>query len=367
MWTRPRNRELLVAAGLFAIGVLIYGLELDLVFGDEQPTTTTARLAVLAVACLGTALRRAAPVVALVIATAAALVDLTRGLSLPVIMAFVDVLFVVSLDGPRRLHRVLIGVVAVATLGLTLTVAVLGDWRESFYAGLQVFSLVCVPVWWATNIRQHRENAEQVARIAELDRRAAVASERTRMARDLHDVIAGHLSAIAIQSEAVLSMQADSETVRTVLKSVRENSVRSLAEMRTMIDVLRADDPVDEPAIARLADADLLVDSARAGGLAVECALDDVDGLPAAVDLAAYRILQEALTNALKHGSSASVRVERQVRRLVVVVRNTARDTAAEGSGTGLVSMAERAHAVGGTFSAGRDGRDWLVRAELPL
>ncbi|MEV0677556.1 histidine kinase [Actinosynnema sp. NPDC050436] len=364
---RPKRRDLLVAVGFFALGMLIYHLRLHLIIGGtERPTTLGEHLAILALACAGAAFRRSAPAFALVVVAAAAAVDLTRGLSLPVIMVFVDALFVVTLEGPRRLHRALVGVVATATLGLTLTVAVLLDWRESLYAGFQVFSLFGVPVWWATNIRQHRDSAVQVARIAELDRRAAVDAERNRMARDLHDVIAGHLSAIAIQSEAVLSMPADSQTVRTVLRSVRENSVRSLEEMRTMIDVLRADDPVDEPVAVRLADSGRLVDSARAGGLDVDFEMDRVDGLPVAVDVAAYRILQEALTNALKHGASATVRVERQLRRLVVTVRNTARESA-EGSGTGLVSMAERAHAVRGTFSAGRDGDQWLVRAVLPL
>ncbi|CCH30471.1 histidine kinase [Actinosynnema sp. NPDC047251] len=364
---RPKNRDLLVAVGFLAIGMLIYHLEMDVVFSRRSADAPLGtHVAVLAVACVGTAFRRSLPAFALVTVAAAAAVDLTLGLSLPVIMVFVDVLFVVTLEGPRRLHQALIGVVAVATLGLTLTVAVLFDWRESIYAGFQVFSLFGVPVWWATNIRQHRDSARQVARIAELDRRAAVDAERNRMARDLHDVIAGHLSAIAIQSEAVLSMPADSETVRTVLRSVRENSVRSLEEMRTMIDVLRADDPVDEPVAVRLADAGRLVESARAGGLDVDFEMDRVEDLPVAVDVAAYRILQEALTNALKHGSSASVRVERQIRRLVVVVRNTARE-ASKGSGTGLVSMAERAHAVHGTLVAGRDGDQWLVRAELPL
>ncbi|WP_309110713.1 histidine kinase [Saccharothrix sp.] len=368
MQIRPKRREVLVALGFFALGTVIYLLKLDLVFGgDDVPTPLWMRLAILAVGCLGTLFRRSLPGLGLALAFGAVLLDLTRGLGIPVVMVFIDVLFVVSLDGPRRLHRALIGIVAVATLGLTLTVAVLSsDWRESLYAGLQMFSLVVVPVWWATNVRQHRESAQQLARISELDRRAAVNAERTRMARDLHDVVAGHLSAIAIQSEAVLSMPADSATVRTVLKSVRENSLQSLAEMRTMIDVLRADDPLDEPVTVRLADASRLVESARAGGLAVDLAADGVDGLPVAVDLAAYRILQEALTNALKHGADASVRVERQVRRLVLVVRNAVR-TSGDGSGTGLVSMAERAHAVGGTFAAGRDGDEWVVRAELPL
>lgn len=370
MEIRPKRREVLVAAGFFALGTLIYQLDLDLMFGgDDRPTPMAVRLAILGVACVGTLFRRTLPALALVIVVGAVLADFTRGLGMPVIMVFIDAIFVASLDGPRRLHRFLIGAVATATLGLTLTVAVLGDWRQSLYAGLQMFSLVVVPVWWATNVRQHRESAEQLARISELDRRAAVNGERARMARDLHDVVAGHLSAIAIQSEAVLSMSADSETVRTVLKSVRENSLRSLEEMRTMIDVLRADDPVDEPVAVRLADAARLVESARAGGLEVDFETDDVSGLPAAVDVAAYRILQESLTNALKHGASATVRVERQVRLLVLVVRNAVRGTTrgAEGSGTGVVSMAERARAVGGVFAAGRDGDDWVVRAELPL
>ncbi|MBW4717671.1 sensor histidine kinase [Saccharothrix obliqua] len=367
MEIRPSKRDVLVAVGYFALGTVIFQLKLDLVFaGGERSADFQTRLAVLALACAGAAFRRSAPALSIVVVSAAVALDLAGGLTMPVILVFIDVLFAAALHGSHGLHRGLVAVVATGTLGVTLLVAVLGDWRTSLYAGLQVFSLICVPVWWATNVRQHRDSAEQVARIAELDRRAAVAAERNRMARDLHDVVAGHLSAIAIQSEAVLSMPADSETVRTVLKSVRENSVQSLAEMRTMIDVLRADDPVDAPVAVRLADAERLVDSARAGGLAVDFAMDQVQDLPVAVDVAAYRILQEALTNALKHGSDATVRVERQVRRLVVVVRNRARDDA-EGSGTGLVSMAERAHAVGGVVKAGRDGDRWVVRAELPL
>lgn len=366
-----KHRDLLVAVAFFAVGLVVHRLGMDLVMGGrDNRTPFDVRAAILAVACAGQVFRRSAPAVALAVVTAAAAVDLYHGLSMPVMMVCIDVLFVAALHGPRRLHRVLVGAVAALTVGIAAVVALLGDWRLSFYAGLQVFSLLVVPVWWATNVRQHREGAEQMARIVELDRRAAVSAERNRMARDLHDVVAGHLSAIAIQSEAVLSMRdGDPETSRTVLKAVRENSVRALAEMRMMIDVLRADDPVDEPVAVRLADVDRLVSSARAGGLDVELRGADVTGLPVAVDVAAYRIVQEALTNAVKHapGARASVALERQVRRLVVVVRNELRGTAGEGSGTGLVSMAERAHAVGGRCAAGRDGDEWVVRAELPL
>ncbi len=366
-----KHRDVLVAVAFFAVGLVVHRLGMDMVLGGSDTRTPFGlRLAVLTVACVGQAFRRRAPVVALAVVSAATAADLYLGLSMPVMMVCIDVLFVAALHGPRRLHRVLVGTVAAMTVGITVAVAVVGDWRLSFYAGLQVFSLLVVPVWWATNVRRHREGAEQVTRIAELDRRAAVNGERNRMARDLHDVVAGHLSAIAIQSEAVLSMrEGDPETVRTVLKSVRENSVRSLAEMRTMIDVLRADQPVDEPVTVRLADVGRLVESAAAGGLAVEFRGANVDGLPVGVDVAAYRIVQEALTNALKHapGARTSVVLERQVRRLVVVVRNDAVD-GPRGTGTGLVSMAERAEVVGGTFAAGReDDGDWVVRAEFPL
>ncbi|GAA1290641.1 sensor histidine kinase [Saccharothrix xinjiangensis] len=366
-----KHRDLLVAVAFFTSGLLVHLLDLDLVMGDRgRQYPTGVGLAVLGVACAGQVFRRSAPVPALVVVTAAAAVDLALGLSMPVAMVCVDVLFAAALHGPRRLHQFLVGVVAVLTVGITAVVAALGDWRLSFYAGLQVFSLLVVPVWWATNVRQHREGAEQMARIVELDRRAAVGAERTRMARDLHDVVAGHLSAIAIQSEAVLSLRdGDPGTSRAVLKAVRENSVRALEEMRMMIDVLRADDPVDEPVAVRLVDVGRLVESARAGGLDVAFRGTDVTGLPAAVDVAAYRVVQEALTNAVKHapGAWASVALERQVRRLVVVVRNGWRGTSGDGTGTGLPSMAERAHAVGGRCAAGREGEEWVVRAELPL
>ncbi|MCC8243668.1 histidine kinase [Saccharothrix sp. NEAU-S10] len=370
---RRKHRDVLTAVAFFALGLLIHRLGLDQVTGERGGSTPFGvRVAILAVACAGQVFRHRAPVVALGVAGAATAVDLHFGLSMPVMMVCIDVLFVATLHGSRGLHRVLVAVVATTTVGITAAAAAVEDWRQSFYTGLLLFSLLVVPMWWATNVRRHRESAEQVARIAELDRRAAVNAERNRMARDLHDVVAGHMSAIAIQSEAVLSLRSgDPETARTVLKSVRENSVRALAEMRTMIDVLRADEPVDEPVSVRLADVGGLVESAAAAGLDVELRGADVGELPVGVDVAAYRIVQEALTNAVKHapGARTSVVLERQVLRLVVVVRNDVVDgPRGTGTGTGLVSMAERAHLVGGVFAAGPDGAgDWVVRAEFPL
>jgi signal transduction histidine kinase len=164
----------------------------------------------------------------------------------------------------------------------------------------------------------------------------------------------------------------DPKLVKTVLKSVRENSIQSLAEMRAMIEVLRADGGAEDPrtAPARLAELDRLIDSARAGGLDLDVRRSDKSAdLPVAVDLAAYRIVQEALTNALKHASGGVAKVEVRVEdgKLVVEVTNELTSTPGTGTGTGLVSMRERAHAVGGEFSAGPWAGGWRVRAVLPI
>jgi signal transduction histidine kinase len=112
-----------------------------------------------------------------------------------------------------------------------------------------------------------------------------------------------------------------------------------------------------------------LVDSARAGGLDVSVDQYDVDGLSVAVDLAAYRIVQEALTNAMKHasGGSAAISLAVDSGTLMVKVTNSLTGDPGTGTGTGLVSMRERAHAVGGSLSAGPSPEGWRVHAVLPV
>jgi signal transduction histidine kinase len=230
------------------------------------------------------------------------------------------------------------------------------------------------------NVRRQREVAaerrarvDHEARIAELDHKAAAAEERARMARDLHDVIAGHLSAIAIQSAAALSMaETDPVMMIKVLKAVRENSVASLSEMHAMIGLLRSEEArFERTTPARLRDIDRLLASARAAGLDVHLRAEGADGLPAAVDLSAYRIVQEALTNVVKHapGSRAEITVGRSDSMLVVeVINEGVRRNGFLRSGRGLLNMRERAQAVGGVLEAGPSGgRRWRVRAELPV
>jgi signal transduction histidine kinase len=294
-----------------------------------------------------------------------------------------ELLYCSVLYTSERLSWTVAGATAAVAGGAALVSLVFDGGRAAVLVVLNLGLVLAVPVLWGREVRLHRghteterERAEQAYRMAELDRAAAVAAERTRMARDLHDVIAGQLSGIAIQSEAALTLpDPDPAVLRRVLQSVRRDSVASLAEMRTMIGLLRADgagdgDPRTAPAgLDRL---EALLESAGNTGLRIE--VDDARGgtadLPAAVDLAAFRIVQESLTNAAKHapGSRVRLHLDDHDGELVIEIENdlVRGAPAGGGTGTGLLGLYERADAMGGTVSAGPEGRCWRVRAVLP-
>ncbi|MEV6877314.1 histidine kinase [Amycolatopsis sp. NPDC051128] len=373
------QQDALIALTTWLIGFLGYAAGIHRLLTAYDHAPLWVRLLELTALCGLELFRRWVPG-ALLLATAVLAVDILLSPSLPVVIIYTDFLYAATLYGSRRTSRVMIGVAALSVAAVFAAVLLLAQqWRTAVLAAVSVLPFVLTPVWWAANLRQQRDiaeteraNAEQLAKIAQLDRRAAVAAERGRMARDLHDVIAGHLSAIAIQSEAALSMP-DPKLAKTVLESVRENSVSALEEMRAMIGLLKAEGgEAETTAPARLAELAKLVDSARASGLEVHVGstVDAGVALPAAVDLTAYRIAQEALTNAVKHAPGGQVDVD--VRYLdgvlAVEVRNDVhhppRDPA---DGAGLLNMRERADAVGGRLTAGPAGDGWLVRAELPV
>lgn len=380
------QQDLVITASSVAIGVLLYLIGWYPLFETNITPPGWVRPALFAGICVLELFRRRAPIPALVLGIALLVADAFFGVSMAMLIVFADLLYAATLYGPRRISQDMIPITAFTTI-----IAIIGalvftpDLRATIVTGLAALPFLVVPVWWATNIRQHQEiasaerrNALQLAKISELDQRAAIAAERARMARDLHDVIAGHLSAIAIQSEAALSINnADPETARSVLTAVRENSVRALEEMRAMIELLRADGSGQDEttAPAGLGELSTLVESARASGMLVEVhsEIDDLEILPAAVNLTAYRIAQEALTNAMKHAPQSRARVEvRQVDgALTVEVVNELSGTSPQpngtGTGAGLINMRERAAAVGGSLAAGPSESEWLVRAVLPV
>lgn len=197
---------------------------------------------------------------------------------------------------------------------MAFTVVPLAAFRkpEALLIGLVVGLVSLMPAATGWIVRNHRDaaeaadlRAEQTALLAEMDRAQAVVSERARMARELHDMVANHLSAIAIHSTAALSID-DPDTSRQALGVIRENSVEGLTEMRRLIGILRDTSDDTEPSAAPTLDGvGSLVEGARTNGLDVTLDADHGDSLPAPVELAAYRIVQESLTNVLKHASPA--------------------------------------------------------------
>ncbi|MDG4756712.1 histidine kinase [Micromonospora sp. WMMD710] len=380
------GRDLALAGASLAGGLVLYGLGMQPQIVPHPDVPPALFLAPLLVVCVAVGLRRAAPRTSLAVGTAALVVDTALGNSLGTVVVYTQVLYDACVYGPPRLWRWLLRItVALSLIGVVAGVLGFGQWRGAA-VGVPVVLAGLLPVLTGISVRQYRDQAaaeraraEQTARLVELDRRQAVSAERARMARELHDVVANHLSAVAIHATAALSVPGlDRGQVESALRVIRESSVQGLAEMRQMIEVLRdpgtggtaPDDALAETVTARLAETDRLVESIRAAGLAVRVRTDGRPGpLPVGVDLAAYRIVQESLTNALKHGTGdAELTIAYRPAEVVVTVENPVRRGGAglPGAGAGLIGMRERATLLAGRFSAGpRDGR-WQVRATLP-
>ncbi|GAA4592396.1 histidine kinase [Planotetraspora phitsanulokensis] len=371
----PFQRDALMAVAVFAGGLALLAGDAYVHRGQAAPLIAVP----LAAACLGVGLRRRRPVAALALGVAAIAGDIALGPSLGTVLVFTDNLYAATLYGPYRLARWLLGITSVLAVVVGAVAGVVArDWGALAVGGVQAGLVLTTPALTALIVRQHRDQAiaeraraVQLARLAELDRQAAVTAERSRMARELHDIIANHFSAVAIQSAAVIARQdLDAGAVRQVLESIRENSVRGMAEMRTMIGLLRAEADEPETTRHRMTDAPDLVERSRQAGMDVRLSVTGTSReLPPSIELAGYRILQESLTNALKHGTGrADVTVEYKHGEIVLTVENPCApdSTGLPGSGTGLVGMAERAMLVGGTFTVGPSGRPAGPRTEPP-
>ncbi len=227
-----------------------------------------------------------------------------------------------------------------------------------------------------------RAFVERGRRAADLEERAdrlershaeAVAGERATIARELHDVIAHSVSVMTVQAGAArLLLDKDPKRAREPLLAVEETGRQALAEMRRLLGILRADEqrPTLEPQPG-IAELESLVGHVRRAGLPVDIVIQgDPQALPPGIDLAAYRVVQEALTNALKHAGAA--RAEVAIRygpsALELAVTNDGHVPGNGRAGHGLVGMRERVALYGGDFHAGpRRGGGYSVHASLPL
>jgi len=344
--------------------------------------------AALAIALLSTvpiAWRRSYPVPAAAVGLAPGLVPTNASYVIVGYVAIFVLLYSAAAYEPdvRRVAAVTAFGVGVALVGSALNSEVLGE-----YVG--AVAIVVLPAVVGRVVRRHREQErrlEELTRHLEHEREraehAAVAEERARIARELHDVVAHSVSVIAIQSDAAeAALARDPSLAREPLQTIRGSAAEALAEMRRLLEVLREDGEGSElepqPGLAQLPA--LLERAGAAGPVTLE-----VEGeprpLPASVDLSAYRILQEALTNVRKHagGAAATVRLGWRPAALEIAVRDagtgangsTTGTQSPSGSGTsghGLLGMRERVRLHGGELRTGPapDG-GFEVTAVLPL
>ncbi|HXF37277.1 MAG TPA: sensor histidine kinase [Actinomycetota bacterium] len=228
----------------------------------------------------------------------------------------------------------------------------------------------------AEAVRLRRERAAEAIRIREEETRRRASEERLRIARELHDALGHHLSLINVQSGVALHLgQGLPEPARSSLVAIKQASKEALAELRSVLEILRQDDErAPRSPTSTLARLDDLVRRAAAAGLEVRTRTEGTPRpLPFGVDVAAFRIVQEALTNVARHAgaATATVRVAYGERDLLVEVDDDGRGPPAGspvGGGTGIVGMRERAAALGGELEAGpRPEGGFRVRARFPL
>jgi len=275
---------------------------------------------------------------------------------------------------------------AVVAIGIALVVArhPQSQWQLEtlWYVG------VCGGVWLMgysmRNRRIYVATLEEKAATLERERehlaRIAVADERATIARELHDVVAHSLSVMIVQADGGrYAFDSDPDQARQALTTVAETGREALADMRRLVEVLRSTQVEPDGADARITVAldhlDQLVERARSAGVTVDV---EVTGqrppLPPAVEVSLYRIVQEALTNVLRHaGAGAHVRLRLRYTPEAVSVsviddggEATVR-SAAHGSGHGLVGMRERVHVHGGELTVGPAEAGWAVEATIPL
>ena len=355
--------------------------------GSEQPTNAQ-RLSYLAVSVLaltGLLLRRRAPLfvlIALVVVYKAwAYLFFPPGVQIPFSPVLIVPILAYNAGAHTRGWRTLAGV--------AVLVLFFGPWIWNVLRGQQTgneltFGAVLTVAWLigkgmqryrnlTTSLRAQARQLEQ-----ERDERArlAVALERARIARELHDVIAHSVSVMVVQAAAERKVlgQEQHET-RDVLEMIERTGRQALVELRRMLGVLRrTDDTLLLAPQPRLSDLDSLIEQVREAGLPVAF---HVEGsrvpVPAGVELSAYRIVQETLTNTLKHGGRAHAEVTLRYLgdHLELVVVDDGRGSA-EGmrpnDGHGLVGMRERGSMLGGSLHAGpRESGGFLVTATLPL
>ena len=377
---RLNERDWRVLDRLLAAVALVVSM-LDVALNPNLNGPVVANLAVLAAMCVALLWRRTHPFVTLATVLTGAVV-LAEWLTPPpdtfaVVLILLTACYSVGRHVPGR--RALLGLVA--AVGTVVVVALIYDpgdviWPAVFFAGLP---------WLAGRTlrnqtmlaRELAEKAERATHAREEDERLAVAAERSRIGRELHDVLAHNLSVMVVQAGAARRIvERDPERATEAAQLIERTGREALAELRHMFGAVRRGEGEDLSGPPSLARVEELAAGARAAGLRVRLLVEgDPVSLPPGVDLAAYRVVQEALTNALKHagGALATVTVSYEPNEVVLTIEDegsaSGRDDGlgGAGGGYGLEGMRERVAVYGGLLQAGRRERGgFAVRARLP-
>ena len=261
-----------------------------------------------------------------------------------------------------------------ATAGLRQpAVEAVADFIWTFVA----LSLPLAVGFTARRLRGQAELAEERARALEREQvvqaEAAAEQERQRIARELHDLLNHSLSVLILQAGAAEQvLDNDPGKAREALAALRATGQEALDELGRLVGLIRDDSGLDRAPQPTLADLDRMVNAARTGGIAIQMRIEgEVRRLPAAVELNAYRVVQEGITNALKHarGTNVAVLLNYSDDGVEIQVTDTAASsTAATGSGHGLIGLRERVAVFGGELQAGpHPGGGWTVRAWIPV
>jgi signal transduction histidine kinase len=354
---------------------------IDLSTNSDIEGPLALNLALMLGICLSFLVRRTRPFVTIAV-TLAGMTVMAVWLTQPPDM-FVAVLLLVSAAYTAGRHlggRLSIYLLAAGT-GAIVTLAVIYDPDDIIFP---VIFFWIVPWLAGRTIRNHTilarelaEKAERAQHAREEDERRAIALERSRIARELHDVLAHNLSVMVVQASAARRIvDRNPEQAAEVANLIQRTGREALAEIRHLFGAVRRGDGEalsGPPSIGRVGE---LAQRARAAGLGVELRVhgEPVE-LPAGIDLTAYRIVQEALTNALKHAGSAraSVTVSYEPNEVVLSIEDDGEgprdgsELSEAGGGHGLMGMRERAELYGGRVQAGRRrGGGFAVHARLP-
>ncbi len=388
LWARLRDANPLVVDTILAVLVLIPGLvSLTADPTPANPTPADALAVALVIVGFGAiALRRRFPMAVLIVSTGAAISYVVRDYpdnGLPV-MALIALYTVASL----RRRRVWVGALVVFLVLLGASVVTHPEEVNvvDFAGNAAIFGIAAV---FGDSARLRKAYlAALEARAADLERnqqveaQRAVAEERLRIARELHDVVAHAMSVVAVQSGVGAHViDTDPAEAKRILQNVKVTSREALDEMRRLLGVLRDQESEADGSARTLAPApgldgvDMLAQSLRAAGVPVQVTISGArTEVPPGVDLCAFRIVQEALTNVLKHAGQARAQVDVGYRpgSVTVVVTDDGRGASAApgpaGSGHGLLGMRERVAVFGGELTTGpRVGGGFRVAATLPF